>query len=328
MAKKKEILLYGALYDWTAEYIVREINMFDDMDDLTMRMDTPGAYVLKGNVILSKLADRKGGIQFFVDGQAASMGAFMLLYGQNNVGSEESIYVFHKAAFEPWYEPTEDDQKELKALNARMKARMEARLFDNAKTKALIKKVFEPDVRNNVKLSATEALEIGLITEIKPLDLNAKAQMSAFAAGETISLSSILDQPGAPVPDHSNNHHKSKGMTIDQLKAEHPALYTQILAAGEQAGIDKERDRVGSFLAFIEADPLAVKEGISAGKAMTETQRSEFAMAAYKVAQNKAQADDNVPPVTPKPAEPEDKGKQVESEIEAALTSRGINFKS
>lgn len=323
MAIKKEILLYGALYPWSAEYLVREISTFDDKDNITMRINTPGGYVNQGRALLSRLSDREGKVQMYVDAEAASMGAFMLLYGEGNIAAEDAKIRFHKADFPPYYEASQEERAELKEMNDQYRAKMEKRLNGSAKAIALIAKVFEPDVRNTVTLSAQDGLDIGLISEIRVIDLGAKeriaAQMSEAVAAYNLS---DLIEAGTPAPKNNNEvkPKEKKTMTIDQLKAEHPALFAQVIAQGHEQGAAAERDRVGSFMAFFEADPKAVKVGIESGKAMTDTQRSEFAIAAYKAIANAQQTEGNTPEVKPRvPATPQ--ASNAEAEIDAALAS-------
>lgn len=67
-------------------------------------------------------------------------------------------------------------------------------------------------------------------------------------------------------------------MTIAELKAAHPELVAQI----EEAAIKAERDRVGSFMAFLKVDAEAVTKGIASGDPMSQTQLSEFSLKAIQ----------------------------------------------
>lgn len=61
-------------------------------------------------------------------------------------------------------------------------------------------------------------------------------------------------------------------MTIEQLKQEHPSVYSDVL----NAGIAQERDRVGSWLAHHETDSAIVLEGINSGKEINSTAREQL----------------------------------------------------
>jgi ClpP class serine protease len=61
-------------------------------------------------------------------------------------------------------------------------------------------------------------------------------------------------------------------MTIDELKQQFPDTYNSIFNAGVQA----EKDRVGTWMAHFETDSNKVKEGIKSGNPITATEREEL----------------------------------------------------
>ncbi len=65
-------------------------------------------------------------------------------------------------------------------------------------------------------------------------------------------------------------------MTLSEIKAQHPALYAEIFAAGEKKGVDAERERVEAWMKFAHIDADAVKKGIADGKEMTMPQMADF----------------------------------------------------
>jgi len=323
---KNEILVYTQFYSYTAEWLVSQINNFADDAELKMRMHTPGGGVMDAFSVLSRLSDRKGATTIHVDGYAYSMGAYCCLYSNNVIANEQSRFMFHKAAFPSYYDASTDEQEDCKQKNAVLKAKMKARLNDTPEAAALIAKVFESDVRNDVYLSAKEAKKVGLVTEIQPLNLEVKAileeqtRISAMWAKNQEENATFV----------ANNQINNEKMTIEQIKAEHPAVYSAIMALGEGVGIAKERDRVGSYLAFLEASPEAVKTGIASGVAMTETQRSEFAVSAYKSMINKTESSEN-PVAVATPAAPtatETATDKAMAEINASLGKTDLTLKA
>jgi ATP-dependent protease ClpP protease subunit len=322
---KNEILLYFPIANWNIESIVREVNAIDDDAELTLRINTPGGSVMDGYSLLSRLSDRKGSTVIFVDGVAYSMGAYITLYGHSPVASEMARFMFHKAAYPSYYEPDDQEKSEVIRINGLLKAKMKEVLKDIPETKALISKVFEEGVRNDVYLTAKEAKKIGLIKEIRPLDLKVKAMIE-----EQAQLSARYGEgfENVDLNNNSSNNLKNEKMTIEQLKAEHPAIYAAIVAEGERIGAANEKDRVGSFLAFVEVDAKAVKAGIDSGLKMSETQRSEFAMAAYKVQMNQEEVTVIPPVVTPPaPLVEETAEAKAEKEILAALGKTELTLK-
>ena len=320
---KDEIILYFQISSWNIESIVREVNMVEDDKPLTLRLNTPGGNVMDGYALLSRLSDRKGETKIFVDGMAYSMGAYITLYGHETIASEMARFMFHKAAYPSYYEPNEQEQSEVKRINELLKAKMKAVLKDIPETTELIKKVFEADVRNDVYLTAKEAKKIGLIKEIRPLDLRVKAMIE-----EAEQLAAQYNKEITP-EENSNINLNFKKMTIEQLKAENPALYAEIFEAGAKIGAEKEKDRVGSYLAFMEVNPTAVKAGIASGERMSDTQRSELAMDAFKHVQNAAEKSENAPVITTAGAvtKTETAEEKASLEIDAALGKTGLTLK-
>ena len=324
---KKEILIYSPIFDEVIAEIVEDINEFEDADNLVIRIHTPGGNVMGGYAILSRLADRKGSTDVMVDGQAYSMGAYISLYANNVRCVETAKFMFHKAAFPSWHEESEAEKLEVKEINARFKAKMISRFNDTPLAKEIIAKVFEVDVKNDVYLTAKDAKAVGLVSEIMPIDLGIKAkiegytQMYAMFANQNINEKT--SEVGVLKPQINNN------MNIQELKAQHPAVYDEVIALGRAIGVSAEKDRVGSFLAFLDIAPSAVKAGIESGVAISETQRSEFAISAYKATQNALQAKDNMPAVAtgaaPVAVDPQIAQR---AEIDAELKKNGLTIKS
>lgn len=73
-----------------------------------------------------------------------------------------------------------------------------------------------------------------------------------------------------------NNKSKNKAMTAEELKSQHPATYNAIFNAGKTAGVESEKDRVGSWMAHSATDLDEVKSGIESGKDISATKREEF----------------------------------------------------
>jgi len=322
---KKEILIYTPIYSYVAEEVVEDINEFEDDASLTLRLHTPGGEVMAGYAILSRLTDRKGATDVFVDGMAYSMGAYISLYANKVIASEMAKFMFHKAAYPSWYEMDESEKAQLKDINTKFKAKMQSRFNDSQLAKDTIAKVFEVDVINDVYLTAKEAKEVGLVAEIKTLDLGAKAQIEQYSQMYAFYTEAKKETPEVG----ANKPQNLKSMNIQELKAQHPALFDEVFAAGRQAGAVAERDRVGSFLAFLDVDPKAVKAGIESGNAISETQRSEFALASYKKQANVTETAEN-PKAIETPAAPinTDTTQLMRDEINAALKKEGLILKN
>ena len=147
-----------------------------------------------------------------------------------------------------------------------------------------------------------------------------------------MAVSRARELSGKKVPLKSNNSTPSKkatnqlnviSMNKEQLKAEHPALYAEIL----KEGVEQERDRVGAFMAFQESSPEAVKAAIENGDAFSHKKAAELSAAMAKHALNLNERTPATNAVST-PAAPKADGKSdSEKEAFAALKNIGLTFK-
>lgn len=73
-------------------------------------------------------------------------------------------------------------------------------------------------------------------------------------------------------PENNINKQIKNSMTLEELRQQFPETYSSIF----NAGIQQEKDRVGTWMAHFETDPEKVKDGIKAGTTITATEREEL----------------------------------------------------
>jgi ATP-dependent protease ClpP protease subunit len=280
-----EVLLYGLIWSQPAIDFINAINAIEG-DEMTVRINSQGGDVNHGYGMIAKYREFEGTKKVKVDGQAASMAAFYLLYADEVEALDVSRIMFHRAGYSSWYEEQmpEAVKADLMEMNAMLEKafrnKINVKKFEEIKGMK-VKDLFAMDDRKEVFLSAKEAKEIGLIDKIvkitpdKKTAINAEMQRIAATYGMD---SGIQEMKSAAATQELPNKHPNKkaNMTIEQLQAEHPALFAQAVQIGVQQGIESERDRVGAWAAFSEADPQAVKDGIASGKSMSQTQMAEL----------------------------------------------------
>lgn len=269
----KELYIYSPLWDFTAETVVKQLNEVPENEELTMRLNTPGGEVTAGWSIISKMSERSGAITGIIDGDVSSMGAILLPFFDNVIANDTSNIMFHKAAWPIWKTPNEAEAKKVKKVNAEFKEKLSKKVKGKDGAKEFLAKVFEPDVRNDVELTAIEAKKLGIVDNVR------KLQPKAEYIGTQIVA---IVESKKEIPNREDNKSNIKKMDKATLKAENPSLYAAILAEGEKAGIkigaDAERDRVGSWTVFNEVNPEAVKTGIESGLPISAKQMSEFTL--------------------------------------------------
>lgn len=271
----KEILLYSYLYDETVAGLIKEIDAAKGQD-VKLRINTGGGNVLDSYGLVAKLKELENEPEIMVDGEASSMGAFLLCYFKNVTALDISEMTFHRAAFPSYIESnpqyfTEEVKAGLDKTNNDLRAAMEGKVRANdwqRVTGTTIDDLFSTNQRIDVTINAKQALELGLISKIVNITPEKKAEIENNVIA--IAARSIKSEIKPEI--NNNSQQIKKAMTIEKLKAEHPELY----AAAINEGVMQERDRVGSFLTFVDVDAEAVSKGIKEGAQLTATQMAEF----------------------------------------------------
>jgi len=332
-----EVLIYGSINDVSAFDFITSVNEIKEASDLIVRINTNGGSPEYGWGMVAKFREFEGNKSVKVDGKAHSAGMFFCVYAENVEALNVSQFLVHRAAYSEWFEDsslfTEELRSNLNDINKDLQRAFEAKVdvdkFEEI-SGVTVKEIFSMDSRKDVFLTASQAKKIGLINRI--VNITPKKQASLDSKMEQVAAKY---SGGAPVKKEIKNEKnitnpkKQKKMDLNTLKAEHPALYAEVLAAGKQAGIAAEKDRIGAYLAFVDADPKAVVEGINSGKDLSATQMAEFVKAQVsKGLVNDAQSE-NTPPVETSPVgepktESEISAEAAEAELDAEL---GINEK-
>lgn len=278
----KEILLYGSIYNYSVQGFVNGLEE-NKNEDVCVRINSSGGSVEDSWSAIAKFSEHKKKKSIKVDGKAYSMALYFLCYADNAEGFDVSQFLLHRAAYNPYWESsneiTESDWAQLNAINAKLRAAFEAKCdvkkFEKITGKTL-DEVFSNEGRIDVILTAEQALEIGLISKINQLTPEKANEINAFV--DTISNRIAAHESGmklnvsANQTESINQNKNSKNMTLLEFKASHPALYAEAV----NEGVAQERDRVEAFMVFNDIDPEAVGKAISDGKPLTAKLQAEF----------------------------------------------------
>lgn len=281
----KELYIYSPIYNYTVEIANKQLSNVKDSEKLTIRLNSPGGETGAGFAFISKLSERKSPTNAIIDGNAKSMAAYILAFIDNVISNDTSEIMFHKAAYPDWYKPSEDEQKSLDRTNAIFEEKMTKKVAGKPGAVEFLSKLFEKDKRNDVELTPEQALQLGIVNEVRKLEPKAYYGMQICAMEETKEeKSGILN---------NNNNQKIQSMDLQKLKAEHPALYAEVFGLGEAAGVTKEKQRVEAWGVFMEIDPAKVKAGIEGGNLPTPKDNAEFQLASFSKEKLKKQEEEN-----------------------------------
>lgn len=280
----KDVLLYGVIDSYSAPEVIREINEVVDEDpeaEVTVRVNTPGGSPEYGWGIAAKLQSLKGGFVLYNDGQSHSMGMFLNCYTKKSFAVDTNEFLVHRAAYPSWYEsdpnfmdePTRANLERVnKSLRTAFENKVDVKRFEEI-TGVKVKDIFSMDGRVEVYLTAKQAKQIGLITDIITLTPSKKSELDALYE------KAAMRTPGKKTEENKDkNLPKIEAMTIEKLKAEHPELYNSIFNAGETSGATKERKRVNACLKFIDIDKEGVLKIVKEGRDLDQEDMADFAV--------------------------------------------------
>jgi ATP-dependent protease ClpP protease subunit len=324
----KEILLYSSIYSYSVTDFIKEMEAAKG-DDVRIRINSPGGEVYAGFGAIAKFHEHPKKKSIQVDGRADSFAAIICCCAEDVECLDVSTFLFHRASIGEYWESkpeyfTDEVKASLSQMNAQLRAFMEGKMngdeFEKV-TGVSLDDLFSLDTRLDVVLTAKQAKKLGLVNKIVSITPAKKAEIESRVMA--IAAMSIPTAPAAedPAPPPQPPL-KNQIMTAAEFKAAHPAAYAEIVSEG----VNQERDRVGSFLAFNDVDPEAVAKGIKDGTALTATQMAEFSRKAFS-AQAKSDLETDSPknvttgqPETPKT--PEAKA----AEDFAAEVRKGLNL--
>jgi len=268
---KKELYLYSGIYSYTAESTISQMED-NKAADITLRMNTDGgdpqaAFGIIGKMVERSIAGLVTDIQ--VDGKAYSSGFYMLPFGTKVTALNVSDFIVHRAAYSAGYEATlmtPEEGAALVQMNNDLRAALEKKVNPKkfaSVTGVTFDEIFDPTKRIDVRLTAAQALKIGLIDEITNIIDPAIAAM-----GKALFVSNIT----ALKEEEVTTNKIDTIMNSQELKDKFPALFAELTTAGAQA----EAERVKSWMVFNDVDAKAVAEGVKSGKAISVSEITEL----------------------------------------------------
>lgn len=127
----------------------------------------------------------------------------------------------------------------------------------------------------------------------------------------------ILRDSQSNINSNSSLIKSDSKMTKEEFKNSHPNVYASIVSEG----INTERERAKSWLAYQKADSEAVKNGIESGNEISASQREELLIKMHSVNQLEQLEQDAAKPIQTNPTAVEEngRGKEVDAEIKEAF---------
>jgi len=318
----KEILLYSSIFSFISEFFINQVEEAKD-EDIMVRINSPGGDVLSTWGMIAKLREHEGNVSIKVDGQAASMAAYFLLFFDDIEALDFSRFTLHRASMFNESQRSEADMVELKEINKQLRTAMEAKL-DIPKFERLagvtLNEFFNGENVVDVNFNAKNAKKIKLIkniTNLAPEQIKALGEKFAAYHGKQ-----TINEP--PEPQKT-----TEKMTLAEFKAKHPELHVEIFNNGIIEGKKVEKDRAGAWMAFVDVDSKVVAEGIKGDENLSQTDMAEFSKKAMSAeALKKIEGDNADDTETDEPGTDGDKKVKAKTEFEAEVkTGLGLDKK-
>ncbi|WP_300115208.1 ClpP-like prohead protease/major capsid protein fusion protein [Sphingobium sp.] len=198
-----EILLYGIIGETFDKLDARTVTeaVRGSTGPLSVRINSPGGYVMEGLAIIQALRDYPGKVTIYIDGLAASMASAIAMVGAEVIMAESALMMVHK----PWDSSigNADDMRRDAAKLDKIEAQLVA-IY--AKRTGLPDERLSTMLAEETWLTADEALELGFVTTVTtPLQIAAIAVSSAYGFRNTPAQirENIMPTP-SPTPSPSD----------------------------------------------------------------------------------------------------------------------------
>lgn len=266
---KAEILVMGDIGAswWTSvntQQIRKELAEFDDVEEITLRIDSPGGSVFAGIGLYSYLKDHKAKKKIYIDGMCASIATVIAMAGDEIYMNNAAQFMIHN----PW----------TIAMGEAKELRHDAEVLDGLKdsiinaymTKTkLTKEELEKAMDKSTYYKAEQALEAGFITEIRHTT-DAKNclddwDMTYSQYEKNYNNKNSLRAQKTII----NNRNEEKKMTLKELQDSHPSVYNEVLNVGK----NEERERIKAL------DTLSSKVNETGQEIINEAKYKTFAAA-------------------------------------------------
>lgn len=257
----------------TPDYVRKSLASAPEGEEIRITIDSPGGSVWDCitiyNIIRDFCRNHKNKITTYIQGMAASAASVIAMAAHDVsefneiVVEDNSVFMIHNAWTCACGNKNElrqcaDDLEGIDAIAAGAYSRKTSKELSNIKNmmdkttwlygQEIIDEGFATSIildqkggNTDKQQSIASAQNIFNETQNKMHAITAKQCISKIAA--CISTSEI---PGKNKPD--NKIMEGCKMTVEELKNSNPDVYTAILAEGEKAGVQKERDRADSLL--------------------------------------------------------------------------------
>jgi ATP-dependent Clp endopeptidase proteolytic subunit ClpP len=244
-----ELLLYGDigdgwLYDNSSRDFANALQGLRAARNITIRINSPGGEVTAAQAIYSLIKSHPASVTVVIDGIAASAASLIVMAGDRIVMPSNALLMIHNPMI--WAVGDHGDMIHAADTLEKVKDTMiNVYSEKTGKDSGALSEMMD----NETWMTAAEAYHEGFIDQVDAgaaVDIRASNDGDALIAnGLVVDLKKYRNMPAAVVAAANERPMHGRGMegkrvNVDQIKAEHPDVYTQIF----NAGITAERERI------------------------------------------------------------------------------------
>ncbi|MGI6436400.1 MAG: head maturation protease, ClpP-related [Syntrophomonadaceae bacterium] len=292
--KPPELLLYGEIANelwWgdetTPKQLAEDLKSLGDIDELIVRINSPGGNVFAGQTIYSLLKSHKAKITVYIDGLAASAASVVAMAGDEIIMPRNAMMMIHN----PWLMAMGDSRELRKAADMLDQVRETIIVAYQSKAVDMEKDKLIELMDDETWMTADEALEYGFIDKVDEANQAAASIKGDHLVvnGLNFDLSRYQNRP--KLPENKPKEEEQVEITLEILTEKAPELLAQIKQQahneGKETGIKEERER---FKALADLEAPGCEEILN--KARYETGETPDQIAVSLVAVLKKQRTD------------------------------------
>ncbi len=334
-----DILIYDVIVDYawdedevSAKGFIDDLNALGTLDEIRVRINSPGGSVYAGNVIYNVLKRQSAKVTIIIDGIAASIASVIAMAGDKVIMPDNAMMMIH----DPWTYASGNADDLRKTINMLETARASMIGSYTGKT-GLDEEKISALMKAETWMTAAMAKELGFADEVgQPVAMAASFDLSRYSNVPKALMDK--QQPAAQAKATGPVAQQSLGkgddtMDLKALQEKHPDLYAQLLKMGEDAGYEKgvkagitaEQERIQAvnaalipgheaLIAKLAADGKT--SGAEAALAVNQAERALRATALSDMQTDK--------PKAPQAAEPGDEGgeaKQIKEDVSGLVAA-------
>lgn len=270
-----------------AKKLIDEIKSLGELDELVVRINSPGGSVYEGTAIYNFLKGLKAKKLVKIDGVAASMASEIAMAGDVVTMPSNTLMMIHDPMI-----GTFGNADELRSIADFLDKIKEGSLSIYTAKSGQSREVVAQMMSAETWMTAAEAKELGFCDEVvDPVEITNSFDFSKFKnPPEMTAVSKEPDSEDDPEPenvDPENKEGDSPPMDKDELKNEHPDVYEAILVEGAKA----ERERIEAIDALSVDGEEELIEKMKADSSVTPEQAAIKILQAVKAKNEKLKAD-------------------------------------